>query len=116
MPPGRATVTSVLAAGSPLIESSTKTVAIVNRLRPTHWLLVWRHVPVTITDASLVICSNDSSTAVDVVCGDESMVCCALVRLTALAAQSPAMTRTIRKTPLKAYNFFFIFFSFVVNG
>src|SRR5262245_5695634 len=88
-------------------------VTFVTRLRPTHWLWVATHLPMTIADASCVICCIDIPEATDVV---GSSACCTLLMLMALVAQSPAMTRTIRKTPLKANNFFFIFYSFVVNS
>src|SRR5215471_7799983 len=107
MPPGSSTFTCVPAAASPLSASSTEIVASVTRLRPTHLLLVSAHWPMTIDDDSSTICRIGIPAASDVAAG--STVCCASLRLMALVAQSPAMTRTIIKTPLKANNFFFIF-------
>src|SRR5262245_40866132 len=107
MPPGNTTVS--VSDGSPLTASVTETVASVTRSRSIHWLLVSRHLPVTITDAPSVISFNDSSAARDV--ADGSTVCSTPVRFVALVAHSPEMTRTTIRTPLKAYNFFFIFSS-----
>src|SRR5262249_54003782 len=110
MPPGSSTITCVPAAASPLSASSTEIVASVTSLRPTHLLLVSAHWPMTIDDDSSTICRIDIPAPSDVAAG--SIVCCASLRLKALVAQSPATTRTIIKTPLKANNFFFIFLLF----